>query len=95
MQPLAEFGRSTAFAVFLGTLPLLGTILWNLLANNRQFDIFGKQFDQVNKQFDQVNKRLDRIDDRLTRLEVNVADVRERLAVVETRIEGWPLIKPS
>jgi septal ring factor EnvC (AmiA/AmiB activator) len=93
MQTWTALVNNGAMAVFLGTLPLLGAILWSLLGNNRQFDQMNKQFDQVNKQFDQVNGRLDRMDDRMARLEVNVGDIRERLAAVETKIEGSPLIK--
>jgi hypothetical protein len=66
--------------VFLGTTPLLGSIVWGLLSSERRLTRIGTKLDGIETKIDKVRDDL--------------ADVRERLGKVEGRLEG-PHIVPA
>jgi hypothetical protein len=70
MQP-QQIPWGTALAVFLGTLPLLGSVLWSLLQNE--------------KRFASIEARLTRIETRLDEIAKEIGLLRERVAVLEER----------
>jgi septal ring factor EnvC (AmiA/AmiB activator) len=80
-EKLKEFLSLVGVQVFLGTLPLLGAIVWAMVNNEKRFDQIDKQFDQINKNLDRIHKTLDRIDATLIRMETRIDTIAERLAV--------------
>lgn len=89
MQTLKTLLDNPALNVFLGTLPLLLTLAWGLLTNNKALDNIGKRIDSLESS---VGKRLDRIDTRLDGLEKDVHSIDVRLTKVETRLENTRLV---
>jgi hypothetical protein len=87
MQMLKALLDSPAVNVFLGTLPLLGAIVWGLLQNDRRLQA-------LDKRIDGVDQRLGRMETKLDGIEGKLATVSERLVVVETKIDGgWMPVK--
>jgi hypothetical protein len=78
---LKELLNSPAVNVFLGTLPLLGAILWGLLQN-------GRRLQALDKRIDGVDQRLGRMDS----MDGKLSTVGERLAKVVTKLEGGHLV---
>ncbi len=76
---------SPAINVFLGTLPLLGAILWGLLQNDRRSQALDKRIDGIDQRLGRMETRIDSIDSKL-------AIVSERLVKVETKLEGPPVV---
>ena len=74
MQTLRALLDSPAVNVFLGTLPLLGAILWGLLQNDRRLNA--------------IERRLGRLGTRIDSIDVKLSTVSERLVKVETKLEG-------
>lgn len=93
---LKDLLASPAVNVFLGTLPLLGAILWGLLQNNRQIDVLRgdlkSRFDSLDKRIDGVDQRLGRMETRIDSIDGKLSGVGERLAKVETRLEGGHVV---
>lgn len=85
MQTLRALLDSPAVNVFLGTLPLLLTLAWDLVQNDRRFN-------SMEGRLDRMDRRLDRIDTRLDCVDAKLANISERLVRVETRIEGGNLV---
>jgi hypothetical protein len=82
---LKELLNSPAVNVFLGTLPLLGAILWGLLQNDRRLQALDKRIDGVDQRLGRMETRMDSMDGKLS-------VVGERLAKVETKLEGGHLV---
>jgi hypothetical protein len=70
---------SPAVNVFLGTLPLLGAIIWGLLQNDRRLQALDKRIDGVDQRLGRMETRMDRIETRMDSLDGNLAKVSERL----------------
>ena len=85
MSTLPGLLSSPAFSVFLGTLPLLGTIPWGLLQNDRRLQALDKRMDSIDQRLTRMETRIDSIDTRL-------GTVSERLVRVETKLEGGQLV---
>jgi tetrahydromethanopterin S-methyltransferase subunit G len=83
---------SPAVNVFLGTLPLLGAIVWGLLQNDRRLQGLDKRLDGIDTRFDRVDKRFDHVEARLDGIDGKLATVSERLVKVETKIEGGHVV---
>jgi hypothetical protein len=75
---LRDLLNSTAMNVFLGTLPLTGSILWGLLQNDRRFIA--------------LDQRLSRIETKLDGMDAKLSNVSERLVKVETKLEGGHVV---
>jgi DNA anti-recombination protein RmuC len=82
---LKELLNSPAVNVFLGTLPLLGAVLWGLLQNDRRLQALDKRIDGVDQRLGRMETRMDSMDGKLSA-------VGERLAKVETKLEGGHLV---
>jgi chromosome segregation ATPase len=82
---LKDLLASAAVNVFLGTLPLLGVIVWGLLQNDRRLQA-------LDKRIDGVDQRLGRMETRMDSMEGKLSAVSERLAKVETKLEGGHLV---
>ena len=78
MQPLKSLLDSPAVNVFLGTLPLLGAIVWGLLQNDRRLG--------------RIETRMDRMEIRIDSIDAKLATVSERLTRVETKLEGGHVV---
>lgn len=87
--------NSAAVNVFLGTLPLLGAIVWGLLQNERSLKAIDKRIDGLDKRMDAIDGRLGRIEIRLDAIDAKLADVSERLVKVVTRLEGGRVVLSS
>lgn len=75
---LHDIINSPIAAIFIGTLPLLGTILWGFLNNDRRFS--------------RVEVQLDRLDTSLVRIESRLDTLAERVSKIEGKIEGGRVI---
>jgi hypothetical protein len=93
---LKDLLASPAVNVFLGTLPLLGAILWGMLQNNRQIDALRGDINvlrgDVKSRFDGIDQRLGRMETRVDSIDGKLSGVGERLAKVETRLEGGHVV---
>jgi hypothetical protein len=69
---------SLGMQVFLGTLPLLGAVLWSLLQNERRFA-------SLEARLTRIETRLDRMEARMDDLFSKLSLVTERVAVLEER----------
>ena len=69
---------------FTVALPIVGTLIWAVISQNRGFDLLGKRIDDVSKRIDDIIKRLERI-------EVKLDNHGERIA----KLEGPPLVRHS
>jgi hypothetical protein len=78
MQPLKSLLDSPAVNVFLGTLPLLGAIVWGLLQNDRRLG--------------RIETRMGRMEIRIDSIDAKLATVSERLTRVETNLEGGHVV---
>jgi len=78
MQTLKSLFDSPAVNVFMGTLPLLGAIVWGLLQNDKRLNAIGQ--------------RLGRMETRIDSIDGNLSAVRERLVRVETKLEGGHVV---
>ncbi len=78
MQILKPLLDSPAVNVFLGTLPLLGAIVWGLIQNDRRLNA--------------IDQRLGRVESRIDSVDSKLAVVGERLVNVETRLEGGHVV---
>jgi peptidoglycan hydrolase CwlO-like protein len=85
MQPLKSLLDSPAVNVFLGTLPLLGAILWGLLQNDRRLNA-------VDQRLGRIETRMDRMETRIDSIDAKLATVSERLTRVETKLEGGHVV---
>ncbi len=65
MQTLKGLLDSPAVNVFLGTLPLLGAILWGLLQNDRRLLALDKRIDGIEQRLGRMETRIDQIDAKL------------------------------
>jgi chromosome segregation ATPase len=74
---------SLGMQVFLGTLPLLGAVLWNLLQNERRFAA-------LEARLASFEARLARIEARLDDLFGKLSALAERIAVLEERDRHSP-----
>ena len=92
MQTLKGLLDSAAVSVFLGTLPLLGTILWGLLQNDRRLQALDKRIDMLDKRIDGVDQRLGRMETRIDSIDGKLGVVSERLVKVETKLEGGHVV---
>ncbi|MBV8895562.1 MAG: hypothetical protein JO051_03545 [Acidobacteriaceae bacterium] len=92
MQTLRALLDSPAVNVFLGTLPLLLTLAWGLVQNDRRFASIEGRLNRMDHRFDRMDARFDRIDTRLEGIDAKLANVSERLVKVETKIEGGNLV---
>lgn len=81
MQTLESLFDSAAVDVFLGTLTLLGAIVWGLLQNDRGLQALDKSIDGVDQRLGHMENCLDSMDGKL-------GVVSERLVKVETKSEG-------
>jgi DNA anti-recombination protein RmuC len=99
MHTLRAVLDTPAFQVFLGTVPLLGAIIWGLLQNERSLRAIDKRIDGLDKRMDNMDKRMDGIDQRLGRMESRIDSIdsilvvmSERLVKVATKLEGGQLV---
>jgi chromosome segregation ATPase len=96
---MKELTSNPAVAVFLGTLPLLGAIIWSLLDQRTRFMRLETKLDSVDGKLGAIDVRLakvetrvDSIDTRLGKVETRLESVDGRLAKVELRLEGGRLV---
>jgi hypothetical protein len=96
-----------AVSVFLGTLPLLGAIVWGLIQNDRRLgrietaqdwmegklNDVGERLVRVATNTDNIENRLRQVETRLGNLENKVTEIDNTLVRLETRLE--PRIVPS
>jgi len=92
MEMLKALLDSPAVNVFLGTTPLLGAIIWELVQNDRRFQSLDKRMDVLDKRMDGIEQRLGRIEGRIDAIDVKLAVVSERLVKVETGLEGGHVV---
>jgi hypothetical protein len=85
MPTLKGLLDSPAVNVFLGTLPLLGAIVWGLPQNDRRLQALDKRIDGVDQRLGRMETRIDSIDGKL-------GTVSERLVKVGTRLEGGHVV---
>lgn len=85
MTTLKALLDSPAINVFLGTLPLLGAILWGLIQNDRRLLA-------IDKRIDGVDQRLGRMETRIDSIDTKLSGVSERVAKVEVRLEGGQVV---
>jgi hypothetical protein len=78
MQSFKSLLDSPAVNVFLGTLPLLGAIVWGLLQNDRRLG--------------RIETRMGRMEIRIDSIDAKLATVSERLTRVETKLEGGHVV---
>ncbi len=92
MQVLKSLLDSPAVNVFLGTLPLLGAIVWGLLQNDRRFQALDKRMGGIDQRLGRMETRMDRMETRLDSVDTKLASISERLVKMETRIEGGHVV---
>jgi chromosome segregation ATPase len=73
-----------ALAVFVGTVPLLGAVIWNLLDQRGRFERIEKRLDGIDGTLKDMEKRLDSLDVRLTRVETKLDAIDARLTKLES-----------
>ena len=85
MPVLKSLLDSPAVNVFLGTLPLLGAILWGLPQNDRRLRALDKRLDGVDQRLGRIESHIDSIDNKLS-------GISERMVKVETKLEGGHVV---
>lgn len=70
--------NNLALQVFLGTLPLLGGVLWNLVQNERRFASIEARFASIEARLARIEARLDELFNKLSSLAERVATLEER-----------------
>jgi hypothetical protein len=88
MQTLTQLASIPAISVFLGTLPLLGAILWGLLQNERRLAAIDKRLDLMDKRLDGIDRRLDGVESKLERYGDKLNTVATKVAIIETKLDG-------
>ena len=68
MQILKLLLDGLAGKVFLGTLPLLGSIVLGLLQNDRRLQSMDKRIDSIDQRLGRIEKRLESVDANLAAL---------------------------
>lgn len=81
MQTINQIVGIPAVSVFLGTLPLLGTILWGLPQNERRLSA--------------IEKHMDSIESKIERYGEKINSSETKIAVIETRLDGPRLFTKS
>ena len=73
MQTLVQFAGLPAVQIFLGTLPLLGGVIWVSIQSNQRFATLERRIDRLEDRMDRIEAKLDRIIDKLGDLDKWVA----------------------
>lgn len=73
-----QFPWQLTLGIFLGTLPLLGTIVWTLLQNDKRFTRLESQIDKLIEIVSDVKERLAKVEGRVARLDEKVTELQDR-----------------
>ena len=84
--------QNLAVNVFLGTLPLLFSIVWGLIQNDRRLNGIEKRLDRMDVRMDRIDARFDRIDAHLDIADGKLTLLNERAVRLETKLEGGRLV---
>ena len=78
MNELSQFAHSPAGAVFIGTLPLLGSIIWAMVTNNQRLT--------------RLEGKLDHLEGKVDDLGTNINSIKVDVAVLKTRMDAPRLV---